>query len=115
MAGELGLPLKNIVISGGGAKSGLFMQIFADVFGLPAARCVDDGGGAALGAAMCAAAATGAYADTAAASAAMGAARESFAPHLGNTAIYQRISDTVFHDIRLATDPLLERAYPLFC
>jgi sugar (pentulose or hexulose) kinase len=115
MAGELGLPLKNIVISGGGAKSGLFMQIFADVFGLPTARCVDGGGGAALGAAMCAAAATGTYADTAAASAAMRAPRESFAPHLGNTAIYQRISDTVFHDIRLATDPLLERAYPLFC
>jgi sugar (pentulose or hexulose) kinase len=113
MSGELGLTLDDIVISGGGANSALFMQIFADVFGLPASRMVD-GGGAALGAAMCAAAATGVHPSISAASAAMASARESFAPDDANGSIYRRLSDTVFHDIRSATDPVLERAYPLF-
>ena len=38
MCGELGIALEEIVISGGGSSSPLFMQIFADVFGLPASR-----------------------------------------------------------------------------
>ena len=35
MCGELGITLREIVISGGGSTSPLFMQIFADVFGIP--------------------------------------------------------------------------------
>ena len=35
MGGELGITLEEIVISGGGASSPLFMQTFADVFGIP--------------------------------------------------------------------------------
>ena len=54
MAGELGITLEEIVISGGGASSPLFMQTFADVFGLPATRSVG-AAGASLGAAICAA------------------------------------------------------------
>ncbi len=41
--------LDEIVVSGGGASSPLFMQIFADVFGIPASRCIGGGGGAGLG------------------------------------------------------------------
>jgi sugar (pentulose or hexulose) kinase len=114
MANELGRTLDRIVVSGGGANSELFMQIFADVFGLPASRCVGGGGGAALGAAMCAAAATGTYADIATAAGAMSAQRESFTPQVANSSIYLRMADNVFHDIRSATDPVLQRAYPLF-
>ena len=62
MCEELGIALDEIVVSGGGADSPLFMQIFADVFGIPASRSVGDGG-ASLGAAICAAAATGVYPD----------------------------------------------------
>jgi sugar (pentulose or hexulose) kinase len=113
MCGELSLRLSDIVVSGGGANSALFMQIFADAFGLPASRMID-GGGAALGAAMCAAAASGVHPNISAASAAMASARESFLPDASSRAMYQRLSDTVFHDIRSATDPVLERAYPLF-
>ena len=40
MCGELGIALDEIVVSGGGASSPLFMQIFADVFGIPASRSV---------------------------------------------------------------------------
>jgi sugar (pentulose or hexulose) kinase len=113
MTVELGIDLTEIVVSGGGSHSPLFMQIFADVFGIPASRSVD-GGGAALGAAMCAAAATGVHADIPTASAAMSTPRESFVPDPVGTHVYARIADTVYHSIRDHTDALFERAYPIF-
>ena len=71
MCEELGIDLREIVISGGGANSPLFMRIFADVFGIPASR--NDGQRAARvsGSAICAAVATGVYPDFATAVAAM--------------------------------------------
>lgn len=113
MVGELDIELTDIVVSGGGSNSPLFMSIFADVFGLPAARCVP-AGGAALGAAMCAAAAVGVHPDIESAARAMGPAREVFAPSAANTAVYERINESVYPSIRSATDPLYERAYPIF-
>ena len=50
------------MVSGGGASSPLFMQTFADVFGIPATRSTG-AAGASLGAAICAAAAAGIYPD----------------------------------------------------
>lgn len=113
MCAELGITLDEIVVSGGGSKSLLFMQIFADVFGIPASRSVE-GGGASLGAAICAAVAAGAYPDMESAAAAMTGARESFTPDLAHRNIYQLVSQTVFHDIRSHTDALFERSYPIF-
>ena len=55
------------------------MHIFADVFGVPASRSVG-GSGASLGAAVCAAVATGAYPDFETAAATMADGRETFAP-----------------------------------
>lgn len=113
MCGELGIALAEIVVSGGGSNSPLFMRIFADVFGIPASRSVD-AGGASLGAAMCAAPATGVHPSIEAAVAAMAKGRESFAPDPANGAVYARMADTVYHDIRNHTDALFERAYPIF-
>ena len=113
MCGELGISLEQIVVSGGGAASPLFMRIFADVFGVPASRSVG-GGGASLGGAICVAVATGVYPDFETAVARMAADRESFAPDLGNTAVYRELNDAVYRDIRQATDPILERSYPIF-
>ncbi len=113
MCAELGITLEEIVLSGGGSNSALFMRIFADVFGIPATRSVD-GGGASLGAAMCAAVAAGLYPDIETAAAKMAKIRESFAPDAANGAVYQRMSQTVYHDIRSHTDALFERSYPLF-
>jgi sugar (pentulose or hexulose) kinase len=113
MCGELGIELEQIVVSGGGASSPLFMQVFADTFGLPAARSVT-GGGAALGAAMCAAAAARLHPDIDAAVAAMAGARETFTPDPAATEVYRRLNDTVYQAIRTATDPVLERSYPIF-
>ncbi len=113
MCDELGIALTEIVVSGGGSNSRLFMQIFADVFGIPASRSID-GGGASLGSAMCAAAAVGLYVDIDAATVAMAKPRESFTPDALNSDVYDRMAETVYHDIRSHTDALFERAYPIF-
>lgn len=113
MCAELGITLDEIVVSGGGSNSPLFMSIFADVFGITASRGVD-GGGAALGAAMCAAAATGVHPSIEAACAAMAKGREQFTPNVANGEVYDRMADTVYHTIRDHTDALFERAYPIF-
>jgi sugar (pentulose or hexulose) kinase len=113
MCGELDISLDEIVVSGGGSNSPLLMQIFADAFTIPASRSVD-GGGASLGAAICAAAATGVHPDIVTAAATMTKRRQSFAPNEANGAVYRRMSETVYHDIRDHTDALFERAYPIF-
>jgi sugar (pentulose or hexulose) kinase len=113
MCAELGITLDEVVISGGGSNSPLFMSIFADVFGITASRNVH-GGGASLGSAICAAVATGVHADFESAAAAMTKGREAFAPNRANGEVYRRMADTVYHDIRTATDALFERAYPIF-
>ena len=113
MCGELGIELEEIVVSGGGAASPLFLQIFADVFGLPASRNAGSAG-ASLGAAICAAAATGIYPDIETAAAKMTKHRESFVPDAAGTAVYAQMNETVYQTIRAATDPLLERSYPIF-
>jgi len=113
MCGELGIELEEIVVSGGGASSPLFMQVFADAFGLPASRSVE-GGGAALGAAMCAAAAAGLHPSIEAAAVAMAGTREAFTPDPANTEIYRRLNESVYPAIRDATDPVLERSFPIF-
>ena len=113
MCAELGIALEEIVVSGGGSNSPLFMHIFADVFGIPASRSVD-GGGASLGAAMCAAVAAGLHHDIATAAAKMSKARESFVPDPANGEVYERMGQTVFNDIRRHTDALFVRSYPIF-
>ena len=113
MCGELGIALDELVVSGGGSNSPLFMQIFADVFGIPASRPLG-GGGAALGAAICAAVGTGVHPDVETAVACMTPDREAFTPDPANGDVYRRMADTVYHDIRGSTDALYERAYPIF-
>jgi sugar (pentulose or hexulose) kinase len=113
MTQELGTALREVVVSGGGASSPLFMQIFADVFGIPASRA-NGPGGASLGSAICVAVATGVYPDFATAVARMEKPRESFVPNAGNTDVYRRVNADVFRDIRQSTDQVLERSWPLF-
>lgn len=113
MCAELGIALESIVVSGGGAGSELFMRIFADVFDLPAWRSVGSGG-ASLGAAICAAVATGVYPDLETAVASMTKGRESFAPDPVNAVVYRRMNEAVYRSIETATDDILQRAYPIF-
>lgn len=113
MCDELGITLDEVVVSGGGSSSPLFMQIFADVFGIPATRTVGTAG-AALGAAICAAVGAGVHPDIDTAVAAMTHPREGFRPDPVAGVVYRRVADTVYHSIRDHTDALFERAYPIF-
>jgi sugar (pentulose or hexulose) kinase len=113
MCAELGIRLEEIVVSGGGSASSLFMRIFAGCFGIPASRTVG-GGGASLGAAICAAAAAGIHPDIDTAAARMARERESFAPDPAGAAVYRRMNESVYQRIRDATDPVLERSFPIF-
>jgi sugar (pentulose or hexulose) kinase len=113
MCSELGLDLREIVVSGGGSSSPLFMQIFADTFGIPASRATGPGG-ASLGAAICAAVATGVHADFATAAHRMEKPRESFAPVPDNVALYRRLNAAVYSDLRNATDRVLEKSFQIF-
>ena len=113
MCDDLGIVLDEIAVSGGGASSPLFMSILADVFAVPATRSVGPGG-ASLGAAICAAAATGVAASVEDGVERMTGARERFVPSETNAAVYRRLDETVYRSIRDATDPILERSFPLF-
>ena len=113
MCEETGIFPSQLVASGGGSKGDTFMQIIADVFGLPVQRNeVEDAAG--TGAAICAAVATGVYPDFDTAAKAMVRVKDSFLPNMDNHALYMRMNDEVFRHITQATDSLLEKSYPLF-
>jgi len=113
MSGELGISLREIVVSGGGSSSALGMQVLADVFDLPTARARGPSG-ASLGSAISAAVAVGLHADLATAVTRMVSPRETFTPDAGNAGVYRKLSQQVYRGIRDATDQVLERTWPLF-
>ncbi|HEY3424872.1 MAG TPA: FGGY family carbohydrate kinase [Negativicutes bacterium] len=113
MCSELSLELENIIVSGGGSNSSLFMQIFADVFGIPASRNVVNGA-AGLGSAICAAVAVGAYDSYKTATANMVKTRDTFQPNRENTDLYRKMNDEVYKNITAYTDEILKKSYPIF-
>ncbi len=113
MRDELGASFDEVIVTGGGASSPLLVQTFADAFALPASRNTESAG-ASLGAAICAAVGAGLYPDFATAAARMERPRERFLPDPARAELYRRIRAGVFRELRSATDPLLQRAYPLF-
>lgn len=86
---------EKIIISGGGANSDLFMQIFADITGMPVTRN-EMSGSAALGAAICAAVATDTYPDFETAVKNMVRAKEEFLPNIKAHEKYKQINELVY-------------------
>jgi xylulokinase len=104
MERALGRRLSPVLVSGGGSRSDLMMQIVADVFDRPARRtAVNDAAG--LGAAICAAVGHGIYPDWDLATAAMVTAGDAFAPDPRAARAYQQIN-TVYAALPALTDPL---------
>jgi xylulokinase len=100
----LGRRLSPVLVSGGGSRSDLMMQIAADVFDRPARRtAVNDAAG--LGAAICAAVGHGIYPDWDQATAAMVTAGDAFAPDPRAARAYQQINK-VYAALPAFTDPL---------
>ena len=104
MEKALGRRLSPVLVSGGGSRSDLMMQIVADVFDRPARRTtVNDAAG--LGAAMCAAVGHGIYPDWDLATAAMVTLGDQFTPDTRAARVYQQIN-RVYAGLTTFTDPL---------
>jgi sugar (pentulose or hexulose) kinase len=104
MEKALGCRLLPVLVSGGGSRSDLMMQIVADVFDRPARRTtVTDAAG--LGAAICAAVGHGIYPDWDQATAAMVAVGDQFTPDAPAVRAYQQIN-RIYADLTSFTDPL---------
>jgi L-ribulokinase len=88
---DAGVPVRELVIAGGLVKNKLLMQIYSDVVNLPLS-VIGSEQGPALGSAMHAAVAAGAYSDIRAAAAAMGSVRRDvFTPIPENVEAYERL------------------------
>jgi len=112
MGRETGRPINRLVVSGGGAHSDVFMQIFADVFGIPAARNKMNNA-AGLGSAICAAVGQGLYESWEEAMAHMTSWEPAFLPDANNHDLYQRMS-AVYDQIPSSTDKIFEESYKIF-
>ena len=88
---EAGVPVTELVVAGGLLKNALLMQIYADVLNLPLST-IDSQQGPALGSAIHAAVAAGAYPDVATAARAMGRVnRGVHQPIAANVAAYDEL------------------------
>ena len=104
MEHALGRRLSPVLVSGGGSRSDLMMQIVADVYGRPARRAtVNDAAG--LGAAICAAVGHGIYPGWDQATAAMVSPGQQFTPDPRAARAYQQINQ-VYATLTSHTDPL---------
>ncbi len=95
-----GVPVRELIVSGGLTKNSLLMQIYADVTGVPLSIITSDQGPA-LGSAIHAAVAAGYHPDMAAAAAAMGRVQRSvYLPEPANKAAYDELfaEYTTLHD-----------------
>jgi L-ribulokinase len=86
-----GVPVTELVVAGGLVRNALLMQIYADVTNLPLST-IGSAQGPALGSAMHAAVAAGAYPDIRAAAAAMGSVNSGvYRPDPENAAVYDQL------------------------
>ncbi|WP_320046109.1 FGGY family carbohydrate kinase [uncultured Ilyobacter sp.] len=110
---ELDIDLEKVIISGGGSNSDLFMQIFADVFGIKTVRNVVNGS-AGLGSAISVAVGLGIYEDYNEATENMVKIRDTFYPNMENHEFYDKLNEHVYKDITVYTDKILQKSYEIF-
>lgn len=113
MCEELGKPLKEIVISGGGSNSDLFMQIFADIFNVPAKRNVVNES-ASLGAVINTAVALGEYESYEKAVEEMLEIKDVFMPIEKNAQLYQKLNQRAYKNMANYTDGVLKEIYNVY-
>ena len=110
MCNEMNHFAKHVIITGGGSNSDLFMQIFADVFNLPARRNAINGC-ASLGAAINTAVGLGLYPDYATAVDKMVRVKDIFIPIESNAKRYDAMNKGIFKDLTKHTDVILKKSY----
>jgi sugar (pentulose or hexulose) kinase len=112
MTDELGKEMEEVIVTGGGSNSDLLMQIFADVFNLPAKRNVVNGS-ASVGAAINAAVGLGIYPSYEEAVAKMVKVKDVFQPIPENVAIYKRLNEEVYQGLTEHTDTVLSKTFEI--
>lgn len=113
MCRELGKSLKGIVISGGGSNSDLFMQIFADIFNLPAKRNVINES-ASLGAVINTAVALGVYESYEEAVEKLVRVQDVFYPKPENAKLYQKLNERAYSKMSEYTDGVLKEIHGVY-
>ena len=113
MTSEMKHPASQIIITGGGSNSDLFMQIFADVFNLPARR-TEINGCASLGAAINTAVGLGLYPSYQKAIDNMVRVKDVFMPVAEHAERYKAMNEGIFKDLTKHTDPILKKSYAVF-
>jgi sugar (pentulose or hexulose) kinase len=113
MCQELKIDLERIIVSGGGSSGDLFMQIFSDVFDIPADRN-EVNGAASLGSAICAAVALGVYDSFATAIKKMVRIDKTFYPIAEHTSLYEKMNQDVYRHISNVMDNILKKSYTIF-
>ena len=113
MCAELGITLERIILSGGGSKSDLMTEIFADVFGIPVIRNhVGDSAG--LGSAICVAVSLGIYDSYESAVRNMVKVKDIRSPNEENYEFYKQMNEEVYQLVPSYTDPLYRKSYDVF-
>lgn len=113
MIGELGIRPSKIVVSGGGSNSDMTMQIYADMYGATTVRN-EMNGAAALGAAICAAVATGLYSNYEDAVGHMVRTAKEFTPNEENHRIYSKIQKEIYQSLPSMLEPTLRKMHDVF-
>jgi sugar (pentulose or hexulose) kinase len=103
----LNTPLNHLIISGGGANSDVFMQIFADIFGVTTSRNQVKGS-ASVGCVINAGMAVGAFDSYEDAVEKMVRKDDEFSPDLENTKFYNQLNDKVYRHVNQHFDPILK-------
>lgn len=104
---ELGVPVEEIRATGGGARSPLWRQLQADVYGLPVRRTASDEGPA-FGAALLAGVAAGVYGDVGEATGVVGLREEVTEPDPERSKIYGELYET-YRSLYPATKEAMNR------
>ena len=110
MTDEMGHPIDEVIVTGGGSNSDLLMQIFADVFNLPIKRNVVNGS-ASVGAAINAAVGLGIYETYEEAVEKMVKIKDVFTPNPDNVVVYKQLNEEVYQSLTDYTDAVLKKTY----
>jgi sugar (pentulose or hexulose) kinase len=110
MIDELGIKPEKVIIAGGGSNSDLYMQIFADMYGVNTVRN-EINGAAALGAAICVAVAAGLYKGFDNAVSNMVKQKDEFIPNEQNHKIYNKINSQAYRDLPKLMEEALKTVY----
>jgi sugar (pentulose or hexulose) kinase len=108
MTKEQCIPLEKLIISGGGSYSDVFMQIFSDIFGIPACRNQIKNS-ASVGCAINAGMAMGSFHSYEDAIKKMVHVDDEFKPNHKKNRFYTKLNDQVYKNVNQHFDPILKK------